>query len=138
MLGNFQVCISVPLIIAEWRPGLRVGDSVYSEAGPRGTIRVGWLNLQPLRNGFSARALGGFWSDGHAGRVGHSHGPCMGLGGYLGLFWALAGIACARVVTCIPLASPVYDCPRLWYQWGPPNIFLCSHSTNFAIDQNCS
>ena len=47
---------------------------------------------------FSARALGGFWSDEHTERVGHSHGPCMGLGGYLGLFWALAGIACARVL----------------------------------------
>ena len=41
ILGNFQVCISVPLIIAKWRPGLQVGDSVYSEAGPRGTIPVG-------------------------------------------------------------------------------------------------
>ena len=54
--GNFQVCISVPLIIAKWRPGLRVRDSVYSEAGPRGTIRVGWLNLQPLKWLFGASA----------------------------------------------------------------------------------
>ena len=32
ILGNFWVCIGVPLIIAGWRPGLRVGDSVYSGA----------------------------------------------------------------------------------------------------------
>ena len=32
ILGNFRVCIGVPLIIAGWRPGLRVGDSVYSGA----------------------------------------------------------------------------------------------------------
>ena len=86
ILGNFQVCISVPLIIAEWRPGLQVRDSMYSEAGPRGTIRVGWLNLQPL-NGFSARALGGFWSDEHAERVGHSHG----LGWLFGLILGSGG-----------------------------------------------
>ena len=137
ILGNFQVCISVPLIIAKWRPGLQVRDSMYSEAGPRGTIRVGWLNLQPLKWLFRASAW--WFLVGRACLAGRTFSWAMhGLGWLFGLVLGSGGNCMCAGVTCIPLASPVYDYPQLWYKWGRPNVFLCSHSTSFEINQKCS
>ena len=59
----------------------------------------------------------------HIKRVGYSHGPCIGFGGYLGLFWDLAGIVCARGVIYIPLASPVYGLPPFMVRVGAPKYF---------------
>ena len=141
ILGNFQVCISVPLIIARWRPGLQVRDSMYSEAGPRGTIRVGCLNLQPLKWLFGASAW--WFFVGRACLAGRAFSwASMGLGGYLGLFWALAGIACAQVLLAFLWLHQSMITPNCGISGGAQIFFhvliqRVSQLTRNARDDDC-
>ena len=142
ILGNFQVCISVPLIIAKWRPGLQVRDSMYSEAGPRGTIRVGWLNLQPFKWLFGASAS--WFLVGRACWAGLAFSWAMhGLGWLFGLILGSSGnCMCARVLLVLLWLRQSMITPNCGISGGPQIFFYfpiqrISLITKNARDNNC-
>ena len=142
ILGNFQVCISVPLIIAKWRPGLQVRDSMYSEAGPRGTIRVGWLNLQPLKWLFGASAS--WFLVGRACWAGLAFSWAMhGLGWLFGLILGSSGnCMCAQVLLVFLWLRQSMITPNCGISGGAQIFFYfpiqqISLITKNARDNNC-